>query len=146
MNRLFFRLMMPLALCMGMAVALCSCSNDTSGASRLAMLTGGSSKTWYMISDSSYTGLASNPCLLDNDYVFDTAGNFTNRDNGIRCNADEDRELRAQWTLDDDSVMLSFGPGMRMHITQLSDTLMIIEELAPPHGKPERKSVFVAKK
>ena len=98
-----------------------------------------------MTSDSSYTGLASNPCLFDNDYVFDTAGNFINRDNGVLCDSSEERELRAQWTFDNDSTTLSFGPGTKLHITQLTDTMMVIEELAPPEGVPARRSVFVAK-
>ncbi len=128
------------------AGVLSSCSSDTPAVSRLAMLTGGSSKTWHMAGDSSYTGLASNPCLFDNDYIFDVNGIFINRDNGLRCHPDEDRELHANWTLDDDSTTLSFGPGRKMRIAALSDTLMVIEELAPPDGRPERRTVFTSGK
>lgn len=131
--------------CAVLSILIGACTSEHTP-SRLELLTAGSSKTWVMLSDSSFTGLQSNPCLFDNEYVFDTSGAFINRDSGLRCFEGEEPELRAQWTMEEDSATLSFGPGRKMRITALSDTLMVIEELAPPHNRPERRSIFAAKR
>lgn len=132
------------ALC---CVALCNSCTDTTPTrvSRLRLLAGDSAKTWQMLSDSSYKGLATNPCLLDNDYVFTTSGEFVSVDKGIPCSTTaEDAEVRLPWTLENDSTVLVFNARSRMHIVVLNDTSMVVDELSPADSTTERRTVFRA--
>lgn len=140
MKKNFFLFLGIWAVC---CMVLCSSCTDTAPArvSRLYLLAGDSSKTWHMLSDSSYKGLASNPCLLDNEYVFTTSGEFVSIDKGTPCSAAAE-EVRLPWALERDSTVLVFNAQARMRILALDDTSMVVEELSSVDSTAERKTVF----
>lgn len=137
-----------LAVTLASLIFLVACGNNNpAGVSRLHLLTNGNSKTWHMVLDTSYTGTASNPCLMDNQYVFSASGEFVNIDDGVRCSEDEaDRRITLAWALDSDSTILTFNGISAMHITSLTDSMMVVEEVSRADNNVVRKTVFRAEK
>lgn len=143
---LLFRRIRPV-LVSGVVLLLAACGNsDTpASASRLHMLTGGDSKIWRMTLDTSYTGLASNPCLTDNQYIFRASGEFVNIDEGEPCSEGaQGMRLSLKWALDSDSTTLTFDGNSPMRIAALTDTMMVVEELSRVDNNVVRKTVFRA--
>lgn len=132
-----------------MLVFLCACGSksDPAAGSHLHMLTGGDSKTWRMTLDTSYTGMASNECLMDNRYIFQASGEFLNIDEGTPCSKGaEGARLSLKWALDSDSTTLTFNGSSAMHITSLTDSMMVVEELSRADNSVVRKTVFRVEK
>lgn len=125
----------------------CGSNSGPAGTSQLHLLTGGDSKTWRMTLDTSYTGMASNECLMDNRYIFKASGEFLNIDEGTPCSKGaEGARLSLKWALDSDSTTLTFNGSSAMHIASLTDSMMVVEELSRADNSVVRKTVFRVEK